>query len=919
MKNKIIALLCILTTFAFPICGFANVDDVPIAERINRLGNADVIEEKMPEYLDSFSVKTALLRYIGALDGIENILEEQPATKGFAATVAAGIAVGGVMSFDSVPFPDVSKDHVYADGIYTAYQTGILPQNKQAFYPNQKITAEALSEMLIKAVGPDSEIYVRNGSYLSYAASVHLFDGIDLSKNTMTNGDVVCAAFNALNTVTQDGLTYDSSGQIVKAGEVSKENYLYKRFHIVELRGIVTGIGNMSLYGDGGCGDNEIEINRMKFLTGSAAPQELFGNSVIAYVDKGDDENMIAAIFRDKKTNLQTISAEDIYESSAGMIRYYDENGIGRRISVDSQAQAVKNDAAQGRFDSLDIKREIQNAAQVTLIDNTGDEIADVVVISAYTTYVVDRISAAYNTITYKYSLGNLVIEDEEDASIYLNGEKISFDELKKSDVLTVLKSTHKDGRETYRIYVSREVVRGVLESIEEDAYVVDGKRYKLSAGFCDFLRSNQSEFKPVAGQESAFYLSSEGEIAASENESGYQYGYLMAVDQTSSGVLAKGKLKIYSSDGTAQIYELSDKVTLMTETATRKVTDEKEIFSLLVDQATGAVKNMMVAFKAREHEIYELVLEKDNTGNKPGYDNYPIRKDYQIGGEGSETKENRLYTNLLEGEYNLQKTDLIIVPSEQYRNDERFYRIAKGTGSLYGTQHYFVNEILHLYNADKFFVVGLAVIETKGAGGRDIDQYLTPVMISKVSSAVDGEGNIGKRISYFSNGVEVKKFISDSVQKATNTEGGPDWVGTETVAPDDLSVGDIIQFTTNEMDEIDVVRILFKYNNSGSYRYQSQGEPAEKSGQLEKLAIVYGKVADVKDNVLLIDVSDDDSGQYIAPATITAVYGANTYTILDKKNMKVSVGSRDDIMPGDKVVLRERWFIVCDVFIIKE
>ena len=919
MKNRLIALLCLLMIFIFPVYSFANVDDVPIAERIDRFGDAGATEEKTPEYLDSFSVKVGLLRYIGALDGVENIKEEQAATKGFAATVAAGIALGEFMSFVSVPFSDVSKEHVYANGIYTAYQAGIITHDGQGFYPNQKITSEMLSEMLIRAVGLDSEIYVRDGNYLSYAVSINLFNGIDLSNNTMTNGDVVCAAFNALNAAAKDGQTYDSSGQIVKYGETSKENYLYKRFHIVELRGVVTGVGNKTLYGDGGCDNDEIEINRMKFSCQSAAPQELFGNAVVAYVDKGDNENMIAAIFRDKKTHLQTISAEDIYESSASMIRYYDENGVGRNVSVDSQAQVVKNDAAQGHFDSLNIEQEIQNAGQITLIDNTGDESADVVVLAAYTTYVIERISTTYKTITYKYSLGELIIQEEDDFSFYLDGEKISYDELKKSDVLTVLESTHKDGRVTYQIYVSREVVRGVLESVEENYYMIGGTRYKLSAGFRDFLDNNKSEFKPVVGQESTFYLSAEREIAASENESGYNYGYLMAVDQAPSGSFKKSRIKIFTLDSAAQIYELSDRVTLITETMTRKVTNEEDIMSLLVDQVTGTVNNMVVAFKTRENKIYELALEKDNTNSKPGYDDFPIRKDYQVGGEGRETEENRLYTNLLKGEYNLQKTDLIIVPSEQYRNDEKYYRVVKGTGTLYGTQHYFVNEILHLYNTDKFFVVDIGIIETKGSGGRDIDKYLTPVMISRVSSAADDEGNIGKSISYFSNGVEVTKFVSDEAQKAVNSDGGPDWVGTETASVDSLSVGDIIQLTTNEMGEIDVVRLLFKYNNSGSYRYQSLGKGAAKTGQLDNLSIVYGKVADVRDNVLLIDVSDDDSSQYIAPATITAVYGANTYTILDTKRMKVSVGSREDIMPGDTVVLRERWFIVCDAFIIKE
>lgn len=239
----------------------------------------------------------------------------------------------------------------------------------------------------------------------------------------------------------------------------------------------------------------------------------------------------------------------------------------------------------------------------------------------------------------------------------------------------------------------------------------------------------------------------------------------------------------------------------------------------------------------------------------------------------------------------------------------------------MYSGDYYFADDTISLYNVDKFYSAGFAVV--RGGNTINLDEYITPVMISKITEAINSRGENVKLVYYYNGEKEMSVELSDDIKILENTAANH-WYGTNGVTVDDLVIGDVIQFKTDNSGAASHMRVLLKGDNIGTYRVQQKTTEGVQTPHLdvdkmEKIMIIYAKVEDINGRKAIVNVSPsgtDPARSY--PVFITAVYAKNTFTVFDTAKNKVIPVTLDEIQPGDNIVIRKRWNESADVFIIR-
>ena len=901
--KKIISYLCAISVMLTSVAAFADVDDVPTRNWGSKNGTVSY------EMQDSFRGVYSLLRYLGIATAEESEFNiEGEATRAEAADMFARFGGKTPAKAQDSPYPDVKVSDKYADGVAAAKAQGITPAGSDKFYPYGTVTADDAAEWAIKALGYD-KIY-RGLSALEIASRLGILKGVKNSE--LSRGDLCIVMINTLESayVTMSDFTADGGYGF---NESDTENYLKHCYNIELVKGVLTGIGSVSLYSQDEVPQGYAEIDRVRYGGGENVSDKFFGKNIYAYIN--EDKEIVAAWENERCNESVTVAKDDVFSLSDSLLEYDRGDGRTGKFKIDPSAILVSNGVLMGAFSYY---KDIEYTS-LTLTDNTRDGLADVIVAESYKYYITE----SYSDFSKQIKLGYCddVIDLSEDVcdgyEMSMGGKAMTPAELKKEYVLSVGEAVKSNGKRHYIIKVSKDIVYGTLSGIEHDGedvfYTVSGERLELSRFYKGFLENDTEQQKPTTGDVANFYVSHDGKIVFSKINNGYSFGYLMNIasnEDTENDV----RVKLYLFEGKAKTYQLAEKVTLLTP-------DDMKGTKFLSDKVCEAFRSdagaekQPVAFKLNsEEKISAIAKEYDMTGKEPGSVDYPLVKNVTMGGD-----ESRFYTGVVSGWYLPWTMNVMEIPDDASKlGDENSYRIF--TPSSWGNDYYFASNYITLYNADKFKTAEFVI--TSGKGGTELDRKLHAYMVKGVKYIADEDDMPAVLLSYFDErGAKKEVVINDETKLSVPTKG--EFFGVHGGVKD-LRCGDIFQMK-KDGNNAAVIRIIAKADNLGTYRTQSQTdtevENAGTNNPFRQLGIVFGEVRDFDSKAIKVNVSPtgDENLTFIVHLDHENWYQTKaTYVLFDTKKGKVEAVSAAELAKGDKVIIRKHFNLGLNVFIIR-
>ena len=786
----VIALMAGLSTVA----AFAAYPDVPsehiYAEAINTLADFDIIKG----YPDgTFQPDNAVTR------------------AEFTSLVMRTLGLGDIVGSAESPFSDVPANHYALDNIKVAYDMGIiLGMGDGTFMPDERVTYEQAVKMIVAALGFTESANQKGGyplGYISVASEKGITDGVTVNSNSdpAVRGVIAQLLYNSLEV---NMAIKNTDGSV----ELSNETILANRLYLNKVVGQVSGnemtminSANSSLRSD------EITVQpaggvdvKLKIGDFTDAPS-MIGKSVVAYyrVDSTLGDNVLVSLNEQTGRNESlTINGNDIAIVDGNIITYWnngDKKDV-RDITILPGTKVIYNSQYVSYEDFINPDNHlISNNGEINLIDSDGDSNYDVAIVKGYQTYVVASIEASEKKIYNSLGGPELYVPNSDlytVVNIIKDGNKITFNDIRKDDVLSVAKPFGTGGKTTMEIMVSSEKISGKIDETSSNRSVtINDEEYLFDLAFTQYLETNGEEDLMSLGSSGQFYLDYQGNICwiKAATVAAAQYGYLVNAapqgSDISSDIIA---FRIFSTTGFKN-YTSANRVKI--DTTTGLSGDE------ILDawESTALETGEDLSSSARSEYPYSQPIKF--TTNSRGEIDY-IETAYN-GGEGANglVKADGIYSedglkytrNTNNGVFGSNKvtansnTIIFMVPEERTNEANNAYRSMK-FNSLTNNLNYKIEAFdVKTANASLIIVYG-----ESGENKLTIDSPM--LMIGKISSVMSPDDNT----------VPVQRIEAYKVKYDGSSSGESVTVYTETATTlQGYAIGDIIRYTTVNGDKI--------------------------------------------------------------------------------------------------------------------
>ena len=453
----------------------------------------------------------------------------------------------------------------YSGYINALAQAGIVSTGGW-FEPDREITAEEAATMLVRVLGYTYRADEKGGypaGYMLTAGNLGLFDNTGDVSAVVTKGAAAQMCANALDTDIMRKVIYgDTPEYKVERGYT----LAYQVFGIIHLRDVVETVDLSALKGKNPTNPYYITVGGTSIYVNEFETQDYLGYSVDAYYryDKNASRNSLIWISMSYYNDEIVIAIDDIKNIADGTIEYYNENQRVKTQSIGRLLPVIYNSTATGAAFNMDLIKDKEG--RIRLLDNDGDGNTDIIFVDAYTDYVVGTIDKSgkkvYDGHDNTRSLGIDNSVNYPFTIIYNEyGEEINIGDIKIDSILSVFDYQEDADQGYLKIYVSDEVVTGVLTKIKESdgavRVTVNDEEYVLTER-CEAYCMNQLN----AGSNVSLRLNHYGYVADIKSASDMQFGFLVAGKQ--EGNIGKWlKFRIYTESDTLIEVRAADRIGL--------------------------------------------------------------------------------------------------------------------------------------------------------------------------------------------------------------------------------------------------------------------------------------------------------------------------------------------------------------------
>lgn len=562
MKNlKKIAALVIVLAMALSTVSFAAFTDV----------------KEDASYNEAVTVMSAL----GLLKGYEDgtFGPDKTITRAeFAAVVVRmlGMEDAAAGAATATNFEDVPATHWAAGYVKIANQKEIIAgYGNGKFGPDDEVTYEQAIKMLVCSLGyAPMFAEVKDAYPTSYMAQANTL-GMTVGApgkigDKATRATVARLVYNALDDKIMEQVSFGKEAeygiptlystplaQYLKVAKVDATvapvGFSLEDAAKVNLTNIAyNGVG-AGMYG-GEYRDVTIADGDFDAVEGLTIPK---GYAVTAFIDYNEDDMVVLAVVpKAGKNEVLELTAtqmeEGVLDFSAESLEYYKvsatESSRTEEIKLDGSIEVYVNQntaaEAASKYASIESKYVAGGIPSIKLINNDNDKAYDVMIITEYTAGVVEEIYDASERIsttdgfTYKF---DKEIEDQTYTLKDVNGKELKFADIKKGDIINVIKSEDSTSNKFFEYIISSDKVEGTVteKSSDNTKVYIGGKEYKVGNTTVE------------AGDKGIFYVDICGVILDKElDASSRTFGLLYTTYDDVNGADTEVKATILTKDG---------------------------------------------------------------------------------------------------------------------------------------------------------------------------------------------------------------------------------------------------------------------------------------------------------------------------------------------------------------------------------
>jgi len=780
------------------------------------------------------------------------------------ALYASGDAPGVISSAGNV-FSDVTEETPYEACIETAYRIGYISGNASGlFNPESHVTAEQAVKILCNILGYENVAAMSGGypaGYMSAANRYGILDFTDIEGGSpLRFADAVQLVYNALNAEIMQPVSFN---EIIEYKTFKDETLLTKRHHVVREEGIIDSNAYTSLLTDEtDCDNGVVTLNGQIFKTGVSGAENYVGYSVELYY-KIDESGIPTALYvaPSKDCNVFSCSSRDLCFSGGTMLSY-DENSNEDTVRLNPYITCIVN----GRMSTLQ-PEEIPDLskAYVTFISNDGDSEYDVALVTNYETCRVSGVSAESNVIvTHDGKRIELDPEcDDYTFEILKNGKPVGVADVLPGDVLLVAESEG-EGLNCIRILVSDDVMTGTFDEIGDDEVYIDGKQYNADDGVLSSV---------VRGKEYKVYTDALGNICFTEIQNDMVYGYLYGIAKRGLG---NPVCCIFTENSNWVELELADKVKLNQNTASAG-----EVNTFLGNDA--ASYRQLVRYNVNDNAritVLETAISVPIASG--GEQNAALSDTFRISYEGSARWRSSPLS--FDGRFYVDASSKVFsIPPDMVRSQFRIITPAKLPGDV------LYSDIM-AYDADSDLVCNAVVIT--GNIEQTVSDSDSFMIVKSKGRILNKNGEARPSLKGFWRGIEMSFPVDTETGNLSRNQY------------DSLEYGDIIQFKTNTIGEIDYVS-LHKATDGKYYIlnplyniFTVVGARVEKCGHdIKKIRIAYN--------------SDGEHRSFVYT-------GATRVYIWDSESGTCHKASPEEILEGDMIYASLRYLSAREIIVIR-
>lgn len=788
----------------------------------------------------SYSDSIDILDGLGLLDG----LYFKP-SKGTVMT--RGDFLGMVMHIDNlgvygeisgeIKFSDVTLADGYAYAVYEALRREIINgTSENSFHPDEPLSYAAAQKILVNVLGYKLIAESKGGyptGYTSLSASLDL-DIKPENLNSLKSEEAAAMVVAALEA------SYNNTTIEMMFSKNNDENlsWLEYKYDIVKYSGIVDGTKQSSLYEINGTGENSVSIDGLLYETDFDFIDYL-GKSVYYYLK--NDEVVVYA-YETKKNETLVIDSEDIAGVVDRKIEYYDGSKL-KSVEIPKTASVIYNNICFPNYKMEDINID---SGKLELISNANNSQYTIVKVSEFTPMIVNAVDVENELIyasvrdsgsnTPKAKSISFDINEYDMFEIYnQGGELIEIKDVKEGTVLNMLLAKNK---KCAKIYIGGGQSSGVVEEIIDDGkpcIVVNANKLELS----EVSMIDISEFK--TGSDITVFTDMFGKVIYAKLQSykETEYAYLISVHMVDDNETAF-LFKVYDREGMLKKIKSSEKFYLNDE----KISD----FSVVPD---ALKESTAILYKLDEYGQVQKIYTPDN-------DKSPLKS------VCADVSEKLFYTGGNNFKFATsagfdassfcvdENTVMLSIPDDAKTAEDKYFGVLNPTKFTQFESHH-----VQAYTQNENSNIAEFVISHKATGTLSVSK--DAAIITDITTGINSNDEVVAILTLTGYSFREKKFATSSIDIAKNI---PFSSNDKSLTVTDAEIGDLIVYSTNNMDEIQEITIVAKAIAPGEdLKYWTKA--AYNGAWYSNLAIYRGYLNNVKNSIGEFELYDDPSKKF--------------------------------------------------------
>lgn len=885
MKKFLAVILCLAVIFsqAITFVSYADeVKDTATAAASNGNKFSDVTDgNKYKEAIETLADYKILV----GDEGATTFRPEGSITRAEFSVIVARLKGMGALAVtpDNTLFTDVNTtlcDEWKVKAVKIAYDLRVVKGYPDGtFKPDAPVTYEEAVKMLVCMLGYE-RVAVSNGGYpMGYivtASNIKLSDKVTVASQSDPAARQIVAqlAYNSL-TIKKMG-SDDSTG--TGGSTILDETLKYKKG-----QGVVKAIPTMSVNDDDSVlKEGQVIIGKTVYNAGSTKAADYFGKEIeFSYTEDGNTYTLVS-VTETKSNKEKTFNADKVGKMTENEVRIYtDEDKSDYDIyNFDTNVVLIYNGKVaplKGQTEDYINSTYVPYDGEIKLIDNTGDNKFDIVIIKDQRPFVISAIDTTKSIIYNEYDSSDtldLSSGSSKIVTIKKNGSTISFSGLSKGNVLLVSQSLNATGKKYINIEVVTKTVTGKINAMnsQEKAVSIDSKPYDIE----DFCWSKY-ESKFIMDNTVTVYLDGKGDIiyvtASEKAATNYTYGYLVSAGKEQGGVDEDTlRIKVFTTE--MQTLKVASKVKI---NGTQCNDVDKAIAALNSTARTDINKDEGVANLRNATQFIKFAINSSKEVSEI-LTSVPESKDLSITNnlliKGETTKAAYRSTKMLGTVAVNASTKVFFVPSDRSVNDD--YSV--GTISALTVDRSYSFEAYDLSSG-----VAKAIV-VFGDTGVEVYDLSTPMAVVEKITEKSENGTAINEISCYVSGTKV-------TYKTENLD---------VLKDGEVAIGDLIKVKRNKKGIVTEVMKLYSPSTGFLYTYKNGAQRfaattlsdirnASASGSAaDDFCIMYGTVAQKYDERMFVSLKDVENGTLdetnLQPVTFSSSTKYYKYSLSNKK-----------------------------------